>query len=119
MAAPNLFNPTSCIGQVAGQVLATGATNIVANAAASGKHYRIDHLVITNIAAVFVLVTVQVSDGTTTWTIGAFGQRLEVGQSITVFSKDRPLVLLENWSLKLSAGAAASAHAIAVWDEIS
>lgn len=103
MAAPNILsNTTMAAGSIGVALTTLLSTSIVANAAASGTSVKVTYCNVTNKSASSVNLTVDVTDGVTTWNVlNTFA--LGAGTAITVFDHLRQQVLAEGWSLKMTA----------------
>jgi hypothetical protein len=90
MANPNIVNVTSITGETDVGTFTTGATVLVANAAASGKVYKINTIVVSNIDGT--------NDGAVTVSInsaaGGGGSSIELASTVTV-PADATLVVLD------------------------
>jgi hypothetical protein len=119
MAAPNIVNVTTINGKTAVQNVTTVATDIVTNSAASGKVFKINSLVISNI------------DGTSAADITASLYRSSVeykvahtisvpaDAALVVISKDTSIYLEEGDAIRLTASANSDLHAVCSYEEIS
>ena len=119
MAAPNIVNVTTITGKTAVQNVTTVATDIVTNSAASGKVFKVNSLVISNI------------DGTTSADITASLYRSSIeyklahtisvpaDASLVVVSKDTSVYLEEGDSVRLTASANVRLHGVCSYEEIS
>ncbi len=119
MAAPNMVNVTSIIGKTAVQSIGITATAIVENTAASGKVFKINSLIISNI------------DGTNSADITAEFFRSSVAYDIAstilippdstlvLITKDTTIYLEEGDAIRLQASAAGDLQAICSYEEIS
>jgi hypothetical protein len=120
MANPNIISVASIYGKVAGQAVTTSATAIVSNASSSGKLYKVNSLLISNV------------DGTNAADITAdlyknqstayhIGHTISVPADATLvlIAKDSQVYLEENDSIRLTASANSDLEAICSWEEIS
>ena len=119
MAAPNIVNVTTINGKTAVQNVTTVATDIVTNSAASGKVFKINSLVISNI------------DGTSAADITASLYRSSVeykvahtisvpaDAALVVISKDTSIYLEEGDAIRLTASGNNDLHAVCSYEEIS
>lgn len=119
MAAPNIFNPTTCTLSNAFLALTTSAAAIVSNASSSGTVVRIVSLMVSNVTSSLVTVTADVYSGGTVQANLACGLSVPVGATIVLLSKDSPLHLTEGQSLRLTASANNSLQAVANHEVIS
>lgn len=103
MATPNILSNSTVNGDFQSQAVTGSATAIVSNAAASGKLYKVVHLNAANIHATNTgSITVDVYDGATARKVIS-GMPVPINSSITVCDRDRPIYLLEGYSLRLTA----------------
>ena len=119
MANPNIISVSSIYGKVSGQAVTTSETAIVTNLSQSGKIFKINSLVISNV------------DGTNaadiTATLVFSGATRHIAKTISVpadatlvlISRDTQIYLEENNSIRLTASAASALEAICSWEEIS
>lgn len=119
MAAPNIVNVTTITGKTAVQVVDTTPTDIVSNPASSGKVFKINTLVVSNV------------DGTNdaAVTVSLFRANVEYNITSTVtvpadatlvaISKDTTIYLEEEDSLRLTASANGDLEAVCSYEEIS
>jgi hypothetical protein len=124
MAAPNIINVTSIYGRTATANLSTtNATSVVSNAASSGKVFKINTLIVSNV------------DGTTAYPVtinyysaaGLSGTATEIGSTITVpadsslvvIDKGYPIYLEEDKSIGAIAGTANKLKVICSYEEIT
>lgn len=121
MAAPNIVSVASIYGKTSGQALTTTLADFVANAASSGKVFKVSHLTIANIHAssnVDITVTFVDASAGVTYNIAKL-VTVPVKGSLVVISKNNPYNLEEGDKIQIQAGAASSAEATCSWDEIS
>lgn len=119
MAQPNIVNVATIFGDTAVMNVTTVASNIVANPASSGKVYKINTLLISNI------------DGANTCniTVGYFRGGIEyrilstvdvpADSTLVAISKDISIYLEEGDYIRLSAAANNDLNAILSYEEIS
>lgn len=120
MAAPNMVNVTSIIGKVTGLAVTTSANAIVTNSASSGKVYKINTLMISNVdGANTADITVDVYKNQTTVFDLAATVTVPADASLVVISKDNTIYLEENDSLRLTASANGDLEAVCSYEEIS
>lgn len=117
MANPNIVNVATINGNTAVQAVGTSATAIVTNAAASGKIYKINLLIVSNIDGGNPAdVTVDLYRSSTAYHI-AKTISVPADASLDVLSK--PLYLLEGDALRLTAGTTGDLEAVCSFEEIS
>jgi hypothetical protein len=120
MANPNIAELSTIQGKTVGQAVGTSAAAIVTNSSSSGKIFKINSLVISNI------------DGTNNADITATvyknqSTEFHLAKTITVpadatlvlVSKDTSIYLEENDSIRLTASAASDLEAVCSYEEIS
>lgn len=124
MANPNIASATSVLAknnQVA--VGTTAATQIVSNAASSGKVFLIDSIIVANVdgaAACDVTIT-RYTAATNTGTAFPIASTISVPADATliVVGKDNPINLTEDESIYVTASAANDLVVDANWKELS
>jgi hypothetical protein len=117
MTNPNIVNVDAINGNTAVQAVGTSATTIVTNAAASGKIYKVNLLVVSNIDGTNnAEVTVDLFRSSTAYHI-AKTVVVPADASLDVLSK--PLYLLEGDALRLTASTAGDLEAVCSFEEIS
>ena len=120
MAAPNLVNVATIIGKTAGQSVGTSATAIVTNAASSGKVFKVNTLILANILGTTAAsVTVDVFKNNTTSFKIANTVVVPPDATLILISKDNPIYLEENDSIRCLAAATSTVQAICSYEEIS
>jgi hypothetical protein len=124
MANPNIATATSVIANNAQVSLtATTATQLITNAASSGKVFLIDSIIVANVDgtnACDVTVT-RFQSATNTGTAFPIASTITVpaDASITIVGKDNPINLTENESIYVTASAANDLVVDANWKELS
>ena len=124
MANPNIVNVTTIYGNSSQTALSTtSATSLVSNAAASGKVFKINSIVVANVdgtAAADVTVNVY-SAAALGGTAFAIASTISVpaDASLIVTDKTTSFYLLENQSIGAIAGAANDLVVTASWEEIN
>jgi hypothetical protein len=124
MANPNIVNVTTIYGNSSSTALSTtSATSIVSNAAASGKVFKINSIVVANVdgtAAADVTINVY-SAAALGGTAFAIASTISVpaDASLIVTDKTTSFYLLENQSIGAIAGAANDLVVTASWEEIN
>ncbi len=119
MANPNIVQVSNIVGNTAVANVTTSATSIVTNSSGSGKIYKLNGILVTNV------------DGTNTATITVDLYRSSVAYvmtsnvavtsntTYTPIDKTLSLYLLEGDSLRVTANANSRLQAVATWEEIS
>jgi hypothetical protein len=124
MANPNIATATSVLANNAQVSLtATTATQLIANAASSGKVFLIDSIIVANVDgtnACDVTVT-RFQSATNTGTAFPLASTITVpaDASIIIVGKDNPINLTENESIYVTASAANDLVVDANWKELS
>ena len=119
MANPNIVNVTTINGNTAVQQVTTSATAIVSNAAASGKIYKINAIVVSNVdAANAALLTVDLYRSSTAYRL-IYNLSIGINTAYTPIDKSLCLYLLEGDSIRLTASVNSRLEAVATWEEIS
>lgn len=124
MAAPNIVNVTTIIGKTAvANLTTTSATEVVSNAAASGKVFKINTLMVSNIdGTVPANVTVNLySAASIGGNATAFASTIAVPQDATlvVISKDNFVYLEEDRSIGAIASTANDLQVVCSYEEIN
>jgi len=124
MANPNINNATSVVANNASLSLtSTSATQLVSNAASSGKVYLIDGITVANIdTANAVTVTVALyQSATNTGTAYELCSTVSIpaNASLIVVDKSQGVSLLEAESIYVTAGTASKLKVNASWKELS
>jgi len=124
MAAPNIVNVTTITGKTDQvNLTTTSATAVVSNAAASGKVFKINSLIVANVdgsSAADITVSVYSEDdigGTATELVSTVS--VPADASLIVIDKNTALYLEEDMSIGATAGAANDLKVIVSYEEIS
>ena len=124
MAAPNIVNVTTITGKSAAvDLTTTAATAVVSNAAASGKVFKINSLVVSNVDgtnAADITVSYYSEDdigGTATQIVSTVS--VPADASLIVIDKNTSLYLEEDRSIGATAGAANDLKVAVSYEEIS
>ena len=119
MANPNIVAVTTINGNTTVQSVTTAATAIVTNDSSSGKVYKINCLIISNIDGVNASdITVDLYRNSTAYKIVNTVSVL-ADTSFTAIDKTLSLYLLEGDSLRLTAGNNSRLQAVCSFEEIS
>ena len=117
MANPNIVNVATITGQTAGQAVGTSATAIVTNSASSGKVFKVNLLVVSNIdGASGADLTVDLYRSSTAYHIA---KTINVPADASLDVLSNPIYLLEGDALRLTAGNASDLAAVCSYEEIS
>ena len=124
MANPNLASAASVfVGNALIRLTSTSATQVVSNAASSGKAYLIDSLVVSNLdgtnAADITIDLFASATNTGTATKVAHTVTVPADATLIVISKENPISLMEAQSIYATSSAADDLHVIASWKELS
>lgn len=119
MAAPNIINVTNIIGNTAVQSVTNSATSIVSNPDASGKVYKLNCIVVSNIDATNdATITVDLYRSSTPYNL-ITNVAVSTKTSFTPIDKSLSLYLLEGDSIRLTANANSRLQAVCSWEEIA
>lgn len=124
MANPNLASASNVyVGNALIRLTSTSATQVVSNAASSGKAYLIDSLVVSNLDGTNAAdITIDLfASATNTGTATKLAHTITVPADATliVISKENPISLMEAQSIYATASAADDLHVVASWKELS
>jgi hypothetical protein len=124
MAAPNIVNVTTITGKTDQiNLTTTSATAVVSNTAASGKVFKINSLVVSNVdgsSAADITVSVYSEDdigGTATELVSTVS--VPADASLVVIDKNTSLYLEEDMSIGATAGTANDLKVVVSYEEIS
>jgi len=124
MAAPNIVNVTTITGKSAVvNLTTTSATAVVSNAAASGKVFKINSLVVSNVDgtnAADITISYYSEDdigGTATEIVSTVS--VPADASLIVIDKNTSLYLEEDRSIGATAGSANDLKVVVSYEEIS
>ena len=119
MANPNIVNVTTSYGNTGVQSVTTSATAIVTNSAASGKVYKVNGLMVTNVdTANVATVTVDLYRSSTAYKM-ASNVSINANTTYTPIDKTLSLYLLEGDSIRVTANANSMLQAVCSWEEIN
>ena len=127
MANPNIVNVTSILGNTSSNLISSTddpfATALVANAASSGKVYKINSIVVANVdgsAAADITIKIFPNDDLTgTGTAIASTITVPADASLVVIDKSTSFYLLEDKSIGATASAANDLVVTCSWEEIN
>ncbi len=124
MANPNIVNVTSIIGKSAVvDLTTTNATLVVENAAASGKVFKIESLIISNVDgtnAADITISLYSEDnigGTATQIVSTVS--VPADASLVVIDRNTSIYLEEDKSIGATAGSASDLKVLVSYEEIS
>ena len=124
MANPNIVNVTTIYGNSSQTSLTTtNATSLVSNAAASGKVFKINSIVVANVdgtsaADITINIYSQAALGGTAYPV-ASTISVPADASLIVIDKTTSFYLLENQSIGATAGSASDLVVNCSWEEIN
>lgn len=127
MANPNLVSVTSIYGNSSTYLISSTAdpfaTALINNAASSGKVYKINSIVVSNVSAVSAAnITIKIFPVAS---LGGTGVAListasvPQNSSLVVLDKTTQIYLLENQSIGATAGTANALSVVCSWEELS
>ena len=119
MTAPNIVNVTEIYGNTVAQLMTTTQANIVANAANSGKIYKINALYVANMHGTNA-ADVNVNFMTASNAAFSIVSTVSVAadSTLVVITKDSSIYLTEGTYIQANANAVSSLHLTCSWDEI-
>lgn len=119
MAAPNIVNVTNIIGHTDVLNVTTSAVAIVTNSAASGKVFKINSLIVSNIDGTNSAdISVDIFRSSASYYL-ASTITVPADATLVVISKDNPIYLEEGDSIRCLASADGDLQAICSYEEIS
>lgn len=117
MAAPNIVNVTTITGKTAVQAVGTSATAIVTNSASSGKVFKVNALLVSNIDGTNNAdITVDLYRSSTAYHLA---KTVVVPADATLDVLAKAIYLEEGDALRLTANTASDLEAICSYEEIS
>ena len=117
MTAPNIVSVSTITGKTAVQAVGTSATAIVTNSASSGKVFKVNALLVSNVDGVNNAdITVDLYRSSTAYHIA---KTVVVPADATVDVLAKAIYLEEGDALRLTANAASDLEAICSYEEIS
>jgi hypothetical protein len=120
MTAPNIVNVSTITGKSVGAVLTTTTTTaLLTNAASSGKVFKVNTVIISNVdGAVDADATLEYFDGTTGYRI-IKSVTVPTNASVIVLDKNTNIYLEEGASLRGGALTASDLEIVIAYEEIS
>lgn len=119
MAAPNIVSVANITGNTAVQSVTTSATAIVTNSAASGKVYKINTLIISNIDGTNSAdISVDLYRSSTSYYL-ASTVTVSADSSLCIISKENSIYLEEGDAIRCIASADGDLQAICSYEQIS
>lgn len=120
MANPNLVNVTSILGRVIGQSIGTSAGLLLLNSSGSGKIYKVNSLIISNVDGTNAAeVTSYIRDNNSINLHIAKSVVVPAQATLVLISKDTSIYIEENDAIWLQASAAGDLEAVCSYEEIS
>ena len=117
MAAPNIVNVATITGKTAVQAVGTSATAIVTNSASSGKVFKVNALLVSNVDGTDnAEITVDLYRSSTAYHLA---KTVTVPADATLDVVSKAIYLEEGDALRLTANAASDLEAICSYEEIS
>ena len=119
MTAPNIVNVTEIYGNTSVQLMTTTQANIVANAANSGKIYKVNSLYVANIQGTNATdVNVNFMNASNAAFSIASTVSVAADSTLVVITKDSAIYLTEGTYIQANANVVSSLHITCSWDEI-
>ena len=119
MANPNIVNVTTIYGNTNVANVTTSATAIVTNSAASGKVYKVNSLIVTNVdSANAATITVDLFRSSVAYKM-TNALTVNINTSYTPIDKTLSLYLLEGDAIRLTANSNSTLQAVCSWEEIN
>ena len=118
MANPNIVNVSTIYGNTGVQNVTTSATAIANNVSSSGKIYKINALMITNVSGNAANITVDLYRSGTAYVI-TNSLTINPNTAFTPIDKTLSLYLLEGDALRCTANTNSALQAVCSWEEIN
>jgi hypothetical protein len=119
MAAPNIVNVTTIRGNTALLNVTTTSSNIVANPAASGKVFKINTILITNVdGANTANITAEYWRASIAYNL-AYTMDVPADSTLVLLSKDTSIYVEEGDYIRLKASVDNDLHALCSYEELS
>jgi hypothetical protein len=116
MAAPNIVNVSTIAGKTAVQAVSTSPTAIVTNSAASGKVYKVNSLLVSNVDGVNTAeITIDLYRSSTAYHLIKTAS-ITAGSTLDLLAKT--IYLEEGDSVRLTGSAASDLEAVCSYEEI-
>ena len=125
MAAPNIVNVSTITAKTAQIKLnSTSATQVVSNPASSGKVFKINNIIISNIdganpAAITVAIENHATVGSGTSTYLAYTVSVPADSTLVLIDKSSAIYVEENHNINATASAADDLDIVCSYEEIS
>ena len=119
MANPNIVNVTEIYGNTSVQLMTTTQANIVANAANSGKIYKVNALYVANMHGTNAAdVNVNFMNASNAAFSIASTVSVAADSTLVLITKDSSIYLTEGTYIQANANVVSSLHLTCSWDEI-
>ena len=119
MANPNIVNVTEIYGNTSVALMTTTQANIVANAANSGKVYKVNALYVANMHGTNAAdVNVNFMNASNAAFSIASTVSVAADSTLVVITKDSSIYLTEGTYIQANANVVSSLHITCSWDEI-
>ena len=119
MVAPNIVNTTTITAKTDVQAVGTSATALTTNAAASGKVYKVNSILVANIDGTNAAdITVDLFRGGAAYRL-ASTVSVPADATLVVLSKDTAMYLEEGDAIRCTASAAGDLEAVCSYEIIS
>lgn len=119
MAAPNIVNATTITSKTDVQAVGTSATAITTNAAASGKVYKINSILVANVDGTNAAdITVDLYRDSVAYHL-ASTINVPADSTVVVISRDTAVYLEEGDAIRCTASAAGDLEAVCSYDIIT
>ena len=120
MAAPNLVNVTTIFGKTTGAALdTTTTTSLLANSASSGKVYKINSIIVSNVdGSSSADATISFYNGSTDFHL-AKTVTVPADSTLIVLGKDSPIYLEENHSIRGGASANSDLEIVISYEDLT
>lgn len=120
MANPNIASVSAIYGKTVGAALTTTlTTSLLANSASSGKIYKVNTILVSNVDGTNdQSVTLELYDGSTAYKL-VKGLVVPATTTLTALDKDTVLYLEEGWSIRGGAGADSDLEILISYEDIS
>lgn len=121
MAAPNIVNSATIVGETDVLAVPASLTAITTNAGASGKVYKINSLIacnITNNTEIVSNVSVAITRSATDYYVVS-AMAVPATSTLVIISKDMGIYLAEGDTLKISASATSQIEALCSYETIA
>lgn len=119
MAAPNIVNVSTITGKTSVQVVTTSSSAIVENTASSGKVFKVNSIIVSNVdAANSATITCDLYRSSTSYHLAA-NIAVPIAASLVVLSKETAMYLEEGDAIRLSSNNSIALQATCSYEEIS